>query len=669
MEIQGISVIHLKDSKLTCDCPFVSSISSDSFGTSSLYYDGPISLIVYQFKGGDLLAAALSGLPSMEDRGGSRSDCEGDPLKSLNNQPQTLSKQVADGDECERQNPPSLLEIKLMAMGIHNWDRKKPISEEESRVARFLFDIKFKEADAATKHQFELDFQKFQASQNATSATGASKTKNRHSFFRDSQSNRQLEPEVLIRSEKDQAPQGLKEGRLNLLNSTEDYSIFGTRADEESNFALAEKRNTPMKVLCLFETYNFKSCVLECGNYENKEGRSNCTKIDTEAEWTPNVVTTQTDNELDKGKKSPILALSAEFEEGACSNSKKAAQPTLIKSWASFLSAPVAGRGISKLSFIKPDIVDGKNAIKVGPDEFKENIKTSSLYLVGFFVGKRLAHPFVKETLTKLWDIGGDFEMTIQGLNMFFFKFSNPEDRQKVLEKGDLHIASRVFLIRELRPFIEMETTKFTSIPVWVILRNIPHHMRLIEGMSRIASTLGVPMHLDKFTEEHISTTSFARVCIELHASCEYPSTIPILYGDEEIRDNRDTKPVENVETGDKVTQVNQDDGNPDNHKVGFEETRSSTKKQTRSSSQKQQGLARKNENLLKNKGSEKTLKSSQSSNKKGTTQQKSYYKEKPSVEKYQMSEEELKKSAAKIKLSLNKNSRGEIAGPKARHF
>ncbi|KAF6163927.1 hypothetical protein GIB67_024782 [Kingdonia uniflora] len=622
-------------------------------------------------KGGDLLAASLSGLPSLEDQGGSLSDCEGDPLKSSNNQPQTLSKQVADGDECERQNPPSLLEITLMAMGIHNWDRKKPISEEESRVARFPFDIKFKEADAATKHQFEMDFQKFQASQNATSATGASKTKNRHSFFKDSQSNRQLEPEVLIRSEKDQ---------MRSLNS-----------------ALAEKRNTPMKVICPFETCNFKSCVLECGNYENKEGicfeschngsiqeieegessdegavnsslapktgsaqldpkeGSNCTKMDAEAEWTPNAVTTQTDNELDKG------------------------------------------RGISKLSFIKPDIVDGKNAIKVGPDEFKENIKTSSLYLVGCFVGKRLAYPFVKETLTKLWDIGGDFEMTIQGLNMFFFKFSNPEDRQKVLEKGALHIASRVFLIREWRPFIEMETTNFTSIPVWVILRNIPHHMRSIEGMSRIASTLGVPMHLDKFTEEHISTTSFARVCIELHASCEYPSTIPIFYGDEgiahiqceypwiplrctfctlfghnlescdlapkvqntpktveskqqqaksrptsktdaegwtfprakqtskkppahlnrfnvlEIRDDGDTEPVENVETGDKVTQVNQDDGNPDDHKAGFEETRSSTKEQTRSSSQKQQGLARKNENLLKNKGADKTLKSSQS--------------------------------------------------------
>ncbi|KAF6141845.1 hypothetical protein GIB67_003216 [Kingdonia uniflora] len=281
----------------------------------------------------------------MEDRGGSLSDCEGDPLKSSNNQPQTLSKQVADGDECERQNPPSLLKIKLMAMGIHNWDRKKPIN---------------------------------------------------------------------------QVPQGLKEGRLNLLNSTEDYSIFGTRANEESNSALAEKSNTPMKVLCPFETCNFKSCVLKCGNYENKEGicfeschngsiqeigevessdggavnyssapktdsaqldpkeGSNCTKMDAEAEWTPNAVITQTDNELDKGKKAPILALPAEFEEGACSNSKKAAQPTLIKSCASLLSAP-------------------------------DRQRTSSLYLVGCFVGKRLAYPFVKETLTKLCDIGGDF--------------------------------------------------------------------------------------------------------------------------------------------------------------------------------------------------------------------------------------------------------------------
>ncbi|KAF6168993.1 hypothetical protein GIB67_038490 [Kingdonia uniflora] len=202
------------------------------------------------------------------------------------------------------------------------------------------------------------------------------------------------------------------------------------------------------------------------------------------------------------------------------------------KSWASLLTVPSKGKGRTRLTFTKPDIVNGKIAIKVKKDEFNEGIKMSEQYLVGCFVGKRLAYPFVKESLTKLWEIKGDFEMTIQGLNVFFFKFSNLEDREKVLEMGSQHIASRVFFIREWRPFIEMETLNFTSIPVWVIIRNIPHHMRSTDGLSRIASTLGNPLYPDRYTEDHLTSSSFARVCIEVSATSEWPNSIQVFYGE-----------------------------------------------------------------------------------------------------------------------------------------
>ncbi|KAF6166108.1 hypothetical protein GIB67_023818 [Kingdonia uniflora] len=125
------------------------------------------------------------------------------------------------------------------------------------------------------------------------------------------------------------------------------------------------------------------------------------------------------------------------------------------------------------LNYIKPDLVNDEVAIKVKPDEFKEGIKNSCQYLVG----RRLAYPFVKDTLKKIWEIRGEFEMTIQGLDVFF-KFSCEEDRNKTLEIGTQHIE------------------------MWVIIKNIPYQMRSEEGLARIASTLGTPLYPDRSNKQ-----------------------------------------------------------------------------------------------------------------------------------------------------------------------
>ncbi|KAF6134943.1 hypothetical protein GIB67_023302 [Kingdonia uniflora] len=57
--------------------------------------------------------------------------------------------------------------------------------------------------------------------------------------------------------------------------------------------------------------------------------------------------------------------------------------------------------------------------------------------------------------------------------------------------------------------------------------------MRFEEGLGRIASILGVPLSLDKFTEEHIGTSSSARVCIDIQTDCTWPPTVPFYCGED----------------------------------------------------------------------------------------------------------------------------------------
>ncbi|KAF6156479.1 hypothetical protein GIB67_011280 [Kingdonia uniflora] len=93
--------------------------------------------------------------------------------------------------------------------------------------------------------------------------------------------------------------------------------------------------------------------------------------------------------------------------------------------------APSKVRGRSKLKYTPPTISEGCVIVKI----------KSSDYLVEHFMGKRMRYMYVKETLKNLWDMKGDFEMSIRGMhNLYYFKFLNSDDKAKVLERGSQHI-------------------------------------------------------------------------------------------------------------------------------------------------------------------------------------------------------------------------------------
>ncbi|KAF6156099.1 hypothetical protein GIB67_007474 [Kingdonia uniflora] len=205
---------------------------------------------------------------------------------------------------------------------------------------------------------------------------------------------------------------------------------------------------------------------------------------------------------------------------------KEGAPPTATKSWASLLSVPSKVRG--KIPLVYTSVVGDEfnPVIDISENEFGEEKKKYEDYLVGSFIGKKLAYQFVKDTLSKLWALKGDFEMSTKGFNMYF-KFSNPEDREKALEAGSQHIASRLFILRPWRPFIEVESLDLTTIPIWVVLKNVPVNMRNHEGLGRIASSIGIPLYLDRATEEG-GRNSFSRVCVEVTTKCKFPGVITL---------------------------------------------------------------------------------------------------------------------------------------------
>ncbi|KAL5729187.1 hypothetical protein ACHQM5_002168 [Ranunculus cassubicifolius] len=86
--------------------------------------------------------------------------------------------------------------------------------------------------------------------------------------------------------------------------------------------------------------------------------------------------------------------------------------------------------------------------------------------------------------------------------NLYYFTFFNKEDRDKVLQQGSIHISTKLFVIRPWSPDIEKDRNSIKSIPLWVKFTKLPKQIWNGKGLSRLASTIGKPMFMDKGTEE-----------------------------------------------------------------------------------------------------------------------------------------------------------------------
>ncbi|KAL5718016.1 hypothetical protein ACHQM5_010961 [Ranunculus cassubicifolius] len=108
---------------------------------------------------------------------------------------------------------------------------------------------------------------------------------------------------------------------------------------------------------------------------------------------------------------------------------------------------------------------------------------------------------------------------------IYYFTFNNFEDRKKALDLGNFHISGKLFVIRPWSPEVESERGAIKTLPLWVKFLNVPKQVWNKKGLSRLASTIGKPMFMDKATEAR-SILSYARVCVEVEALKELPAMV-----------------------------------------------------------------------------------------------------------------------------------------------
>ncbi|KAF9622856.1 hypothetical protein IFM89_034986 [Coptis chinensis] len=122
-------------------------------------------------------------------------------------------------------------------------------------------------------------------------------------------------------------------------------------------------------------------------------------------------------------------------------------------------------------------------------------------YVVGFFLERRLPFLTVRNLLRKRWNLKGDFEM-VADEEIYYFKFSNDKDKKKVLETGSVYISGRCFVISKWSQDIERRRNSVQLIPIWVNLYNVPKELWTGDGLSFLASRIGIPVSMDEATAQ-----------------------------------------------------------------------------------------------------------------------------------------------------------------------
>ena len=194
-----------------------------------------------------------------------------------------------------------------------------------------------------------------------------------------------------------------------------------------------------------------------------------------------------------------------------------------VMSWKSLVSMPVKTGG--PLQCYEPHYADGKLVAKPPVEAVNEGIDMWKGCLVGQFLNKRLPFPVVRSLVNRLWGKREMPKISTTENGLFFFRFRDPEARDWVMDAGPWHLAGRLFILRAWKLGMDMLNIQLSSIPIWVRFYNIPLEYWTSTCLGHIASTIGIPLHLDPLTENQ-TKLSFARICIEVGVDCEFPKSV-----------------------------------------------------------------------------------------------------------------------------------------------
>ncbi|CAN0908379.1 hypothetical protein LINGRAHAP2_LOCUS25255 [Linum grandiflorum] len=130
-------------------------------------------------------------------------------------------------------------------------------------------------------------------------------------------------------------------------------------------------------------------------------------------------------------------------------------------------------------------------------------------------LGRRIPYPALARRLNYLWAAHGGLQISDLHNGCFLVRFRAKEDYETALTGGPWMLGETYLTVhRWHKDFDPWNSTVKTTL-VWIQLPNLPIEFYHPTAVKRIASKIGIPVRLDRATEEG-ARAKYARVCVEV---------------------------------------------------------------------------------------------------------------------------------------------------------
>ncbi|GKB25247.1 zinc knuckle CX2CX4HX4C containing protein [Tanacetum coccineum] len=157
-------------------------------------------------------------------------------------------------------------------------------------------------------------------------------------------------------------------------------------------------------------------------------------------------------------------------------------------SFATLLKGDTSWKLVNFCTLITPvgngtDLVVLKESVCVVNEQFNNIV-------YGFFFGKRVAYPVVKNYVKNTWSKFG-LVKSMMTKGIFFFMFSFKDEMESMLENGSLLIIIVLLILRKWTPNVNIMMEDVCNILIWEKFHDIPIIVFTEDGLSAIATKLG----------------------------------------------------------------------------------------------------------------------------------------------------------------------------------
>ncbi|XP_073291645.1 uncharacterized protein [Primulina huaijiensis] len=157
----------------------------------------------------------------------------------------------------------------------------------------------------------------------------------------------------------------------------------------------------------------------------------------------------------------------------------------------------------------------GTGKLKIDVDEMDSKEKTYGICLLGYVISGKPPTAALFD-LVKRW--GNEIKFQTQENGWIVFTFPSNEAKDKVLQGGPYMVYGFHLFLKEMPDCFRFREEDMNSIPTWVQIHGLPPVCWNFKVLSKLASRVGNPIHMDMLTHER-KRMKFARVLIEVENS------------------------------------------------------------------------------------------------------------------------------------------------------